>query len=175
MYVSKLSRVAAIVLLGIANPLFAATYNFGGGGVPGLVGSTIINQAQGSIVNCASGAGNPSGCSTSNPTTPGLDPTNATFGAKGNVRGVGEWFGSQPQTTTGATITSNGTTLTVSSAVGFPTTGNFNIFVDTMSSSTTVEEMTVTAGQGTTSWTVTRGINGTSTSGSGTCATREEQ
>jgi uncharacterized protein len=44
--------------------------------------------------------------------------------------------------------------LTVASAAGFPAGGNFTIMVDT-------EAMTVTAGAGTTTWTVTRGANGT--------------
>lgn len=46
------------------------------------------------------------------------------------------------------------TSLTVASATGFPTAGNFTILVG-------AEAMTVTAGQGTTTWTVTRGVNGT--------------
>jgi Tfp pilus assembly protein PilX len=49
-------------------------------------------------------------------------------------------------------LTASGTTVTVSSATGFPTTP-FVIRVDD-------EFMTVTAGFGTTSWTVTRGSNG---------------
>ena len=44
--------------------------------------------------------------------------------------------------------------LTVASAAGFPAGGAFTIMVDT-------EAMTVTAGAGTTTWTVTRGANGT--------------
>lgn len=47
------------------------------------------------------------------------------------------------------------TTLNVASASGFPGSGNYNVQVDT-------EVMTVTAGQGTTAWTVTRGANGSS-------------
>ena len=46
------------------------------------------------------------------------------------------------------------TSLTVASAAGFPASGNYTILVD-------AEAMTVTAGQGTTTWTVTRGVNGT--------------
>jgi hypothetical protein len=45
------------------------------------------------------------------------------------------------------------TSITVASAAAFPGSGNFNIQVDS-------EVMTVTAGQGTTTWTVTRGVNG---------------
>ena len=47
------------------------------------------------------------------------------------------------------------TTITVGSASGFPLSGSFLIQVD-------AERMTVTAGQGTTTWTVTRGADGTS-------------
>ncbi len=42
----------------------------------------------------------------------------------------------------------------MTSASGFPATGNYGIMVDS-------ENMTVTAGQGTTTWTVTRGVGGT--------------
>ncbi len=48
------------------------------------------------------------------------------------------------------------TTVKVNSAAGFPTTGSFTIKVDN-------EQMLVTGGQGTTTWTVTRGYNSTTT------------
>src|SRR5581483_7359740 len=51
-------------------------------------------------------------------------------------------------------INASQTSLTVATDAGFPTTGNFEILVDG-------EEMTVTGGQGTTTWTVTRAANGT--------------
>lgn len=57
-------------------------------------------------------------------------------------------------TTLGGAITSGATSLTVASATGFPSSGSYNIVIDQ-------EELTVTAGAGTTTWTVTRGINGT--------------
>jgi subtilisin family serine protease len=44
--------------------------------------------------------------------------------------------------------------ITVASAAGFPTSGNYQIKIGS-------EQLTVTAGQGTTTWTVTRGVNGT--------------
>jgi hypothetical protein len=58
-----------------------------------------------------------------------------------------------PASTT-LTAPMNATTdrLTVASAAGFPSSGTFTIFVDN-------EQMTVTAGAGTTTWTVTRGTN----------------
>lgn len=46
------------------------------------------------------------------------------------------------------------TALPVYSAQYFPVSGSYGILVDQ-------EQMTVTGGQGTTSWTVTRGVNGT--------------
>ena len=46
------------------------------------------------------------------------------------------------------------TTLTVSSAVGFPAAGPYLVQVD-------AEVMTVTAGQGSTTWTVSRGVSPT--------------
>ena len=48
---------------------------------------------------------------------------------------------------------STNTSMNVASASGFPGSGNYDVQVDT-------EVMTVTAGQGTTTWTVTRGANG---------------
>ena len=62
---------------------------------------------------------------------------------------------SKPQSTTlsAAISTTGATSISVTSATGFPGSGNYNIQVDS-------EVMTVTAGQGTTTWTVTRGVNG---------------
>ncbi len=57
-------------------------------------------------------------------------------------------------TTSSAAVTASQTTISVVSASGFPTSGTFRVRVDD-------EDMTVTAGQGTTTWTVTRGVNGT--------------
>jgi Baseplate J-like protein len=57
-------------------------------------------------------------------------------------------------TTLTAAISATVTSLNVASAAGFPTAGAFTILVDT-------EAMTVTAGQGGATWTVTRGVNGT--------------
>lgn len=59
-----------------------------------------------------------------------------------------------PATTVSTAISSASTgTLVVTAATGFPGAGNYDIQVLT-------EVMTVTAGQGTTSWTVTRGAHG---------------
>ncbi len=44
--------------------------------------------------------------------------------------------------------------ISVTSAAGFPTSGNYQIMIGS-------EQLTVTAGQGTTTWIVTRGVNGT--------------
>ena len=57
-------------------------------------------------------------------------------------------------TTLAAAITASQTTITVSSASGFPASGTFRVRIDD-------EDMTVTGGQGTTTWTVTRGVNST--------------
>ena len=46
------------------------------------------------------------------------------------------------------------TSLTVRDVLGFPSSGTYDITIDS-------EQMTVTAGQGTTTWTVTRGVNST--------------
>jgi hypothetical protein len=59
-----------------------------------------------------------------------------------------------PTTTLSAAITTTGqTSITVASAAGFPGSGNYNIQIE-------AEVLTVTAGQGSTTWTVTRGVNG---------------
>lgn len=62
---------------------------------------------------------------------------------------------SKPAATTlaSAISTTGATSMTVASASGFPGSGNYNIQIDS-------EVLTVTAGQGTTTWTVTRGVNG---------------
>lgn len=57
-------------------------------------------------------------------------------------------------TTLSAAMTAGQTTLSVASASGFPSAGTYTIQVDS-------EQMTVTGGQGTTTWTVTRGVDGT--------------
>jgi hypothetical protein len=57
-------------------------------------------------------------------------------------------------TTLSSAITSSATTLSVPAATGFPTSGSFRIRIDD-------EDMTVTAGQGTTTWTVSRAANST--------------
>jgi hypothetical protein len=57
-------------------------------------------------------------------------------------------------TTLTSAITSSQTTISVASASGFPTSGTYRVRIDD-------EDMTVTGGQGTTTWTVTRGVNGT--------------
>lgn len=62
---------------------------------------------------------------------------------------------SKPAATTAPSgITNVATSLTVASATGFPGSGNYNVQLDS-------EVLTVTAGQGTTTWTVTRAANGT--------------
>ncbi|MFL6033814.1 MAG: FG-GAP-like repeat-containing protein, partial [Gaiellaceae bacterium] len=62
--------------------------------------------------------------------------------------------GDSASTTTTADVDDSATTLAVTSADGFPTTAPFKIRVDD-------EIMLVTGGEGTMSWTVTRGVDGT--------------
>jgi Tfp pilus assembly protein PilX len=57
-------------------------------------------------------------------------------------------------TTLSSAITSTATTMSVASASGFPATGSYRIRIDD-------EDMTVTAGAGGTTWTITRGVNST--------------
>ncbi len=68
-------------------------------------------------------------------------------------------------TTLSGAMTSSQTTLTVASATGFPATA-FTIRIDD-------EYMNVTAGFGTTSWTVTRGVNGSTATAHVTAQTVE--
>lgn len=96
--------------------------------------------------------------------------TNDTYQVTGTITcGVGggetiaEMFLSDSATRPAATTVAAGastvigsatnTSMNVASASGFPGSGNYQVQVDT-------EVMTVTAGQGTTTWTVTRGANG---------------
>lgn len=60
-------------------------------------------------------------------------------------------------TTTSGTLTSAATSMTVASHTGFPSSNNYYVAVDTGAS---FEIMQVTAGQGTTTWTVVRGVSG---------------
>jgi hypothetical protein len=70
----------------------------------------------------------------------------------------GNYYQVNPKTTTRPTATTAGqTTITVASASGFPASGSYYIRIDN-------EVMQVTGGQGSTSWTVTRGqLNTTAT------------
>src|SRR5207237_660373 len=57
-------------------------------------------------------------------------------------------------TTLSSGITAAATTMSVPSAAGFPAGGSYRVRVDD-------EDMTVTAGAGGTTWTITRASNGT--------------
>jgi len=75
----------------------------------------------------------------------------------GTGPGAGNHLVSTNQGTTylsAAITTTTATSITVASATNFPSSGSFIITVDS-------EQMNVTAGAGTTTWTVTRGVNGT--------------
>ena len=61
----------------------------------------------------------------------------------------------QKTTLNGAIATTDGTSITITSAAGFPADKDFRIRIDS-------EIMKITAGQGTASWTVTRAMDGTS-------------
>lgn len=66
-----------------------------------------------------------------------------------------EQFANNAATTLGAAIESvDGTSITVSSATGFPASAQYRILIDS-------EIMIVTAGAATTTWTVTRGAEST--------------
>ena len=66
-----------------------------------------------------------------------------------------ERFANTAQTTLSAAVASPAaTTLTVTAAAGFPAEAQYRIRIDD-------ELLLVTAGAGTTTWTVTRGIEGT--------------
>jgi len=83
------------------------------------------------------------------------------FGS-GSAYGVGDDTNFTARASLTAGITRTATTLTVSApdSVGFPKSGTFRIFINDGKD----EQMDVTAGQGTNTWTVTRGVNGTTAS-----------
>jgi Tfp pilus assembly protein PilX len=103
-----------------------------------------------------------SSCSTSSGTTPTFDtnypsrdnsvstPFDLTPASSYTCR-----VGPGANTTLSSAMTISQTTVSVPSATGFPTSGTFRIRIDD-------EAMTVTAGAGTTTWTVTRAANNTS-------------
>jgi hypothetical protein len=63
-------------------------------------------------------------------------------------------YANNATTTLNGAINSSVTTIVVTSALGFPNPGPFRILIDN-------EQIQVTAGYGTTSWTVARGVDGT--------------
>jgi predicted CXXCH cytochrome family protein len=81
------------------------------------------------------------------------------------------WDGSTPvnvasiatKTTFSASVSAGATSVTVASAVGFPSSGQFAVRVDR-------ELLLVTGGQGTRTWTVTRGYSGSTAVAHGTTA-----
>jgi hypothetical protein len=79
--------------------------------------------------------------------------------------GMGYGDGPSTQTNLGGNgLEAVATTLTVASTAGFPTAGTFTILIDS-------EYLTVIDGQGTTTWTVTRGAIGTTAAGHAANAT----
>jgi hypothetical protein len=72
-------------------------------------------------------------------------------------------FDTDVMTTLNGSLTAGATTVVVDSADSFPTTGSFSVLIDS-------EVMLVTAGQGTTSWTVSRGYAGTTAAAHATAA-----
>jgi Tfp pilus assembly protein PilV len=72
-----------------------------------------------------------------------------------DVYGADAAYGdSTAATTVSGSLSASATTLAVASAAGFPATAEFRVKIDS-------EVLLVTAGTGTTSWTVTRGADGT--------------
>jgi FtsP/CotA-like multicopper oxidase with cupredoxin domain len=99
------------------------------------------------------------GCSAfpSSATLPGGVVKSGTFSALGADDGT--YYQVNPKTTTRPTSTTAGQgSITVASAAGFPTTGNYFIRIDN-------EVLQVTGGQGTTTWTVSRGQLGSMAAG----------
>jgi hypothetical protein len=82
-------------------------------------------------------------------------------GASPNGPLAGPTTGTNTTVGTGG-ITNSATSLPVASATGFPGSGNYYIAVDTGAN---FEIMQVTAGQGTTTWTVVRGVSGPAPAG----------
>lgn len=87
-------------------------------------------------------------------------------GGSSSVYGTADNANWNPNTTLTAAVTnaSSATTIRVASAANFPTSGSFYITVTNAYPPTTSEQMRVTGGQGTPTWTVTRAQGGTSRS-----------
>ena len=76
-------------------------------------------------------------------------------GSHQNIGDALRWAsGVRAQTTLNGAITAAVTSITVSAATGFPTSGSYHLRIG-------AERLRVTAGQGTLTWTVTRGVDGT--------------
>ncbi|WP_426594681.1 multicopper oxidase domain-containing protein [Cellulomonas sp. McL0617] len=108
----------------------------------------------------------PSGGCTAYPTSTSIVGGTLKSGAV-SALGVDDatYYQVNPKVTTRPTATtSTATTITVASAVGFPTTGTFDVRIDN-------EVLAVTGGQGTTTWTVTRGQLGSTAAAHATGAT----
>jgi Tfp pilus assembly protein PilX len=99
--------------------------------------------------NCTTSSGTPPTWDTNYPTRDGNVPTFDLTPLSSYICRVGPGA----STTLSSAINATQTSLTVASASGFPTS-QFKLRVDD-------EVMTVTAGFGTTTWTVTRGVSGT--------------
>lgn len=75
-----------------------------------------------------------------------------------------ERFANNAQTTLNGALTAGATSLTVAAAAGFPAAAQYRIRIDD-------ELLLVTAGAGTSTWTVTRGIESTTAAAHGNGAT----
>ncbi|MEU4191725.1 multicopper oxidase domain-containing protein [Kribbella sp. NPDC026611] len=110
----------------------------------------------------------PAGGCFGSPTTSSLVGASLKSGAVGALGQSDDvYYQLNPKTTTRPTATTAAqTSITVASAVGFPTTGSYFVRIDN-------EVVQVTGGQGTTTWTVARGQLGTAatTHGSGAVVT----
>jgi hypothetical protein len=113
----------------------------------GLTGPGTINSSGVPVVSsCSPGSGSAAGV---------YDGSNYSPHATLTTTGTTNLFtGAFLNTTLKTAMTTASTTVTVASAGGFPTSGNYTIQIDS-------EQMLVTGGQGTTTWTVTRGYNST--------------
>jgi hypothetical protein len=126
-----------------------------------IVGWALSNAQTDNVIKVNSDSGFPSsGSFTIQVDSEQMTVTNVTTDAQGTVTWTVTRPGSGRAThggdeTASLVYSSGTTTIKVASASGFPTSGNYTIKVDN-------EDMIVTGGQGTTTWTVQRGREGTS-------------
>lgn len=136
--------------------LFAFAVDDAGGGDPSIAGWTRLGyvtcsfDAQGLVAFIKDGV------TTGAETSVSLSAGGSSIAAVLEVAGVDATapLAGGLTTLSAAIATTSATTMSVASAASFPGSGSYDVLIDS-------EIITITAGQGTTTWTITRGARGT--------------